>query len=431
MKDWRFATSVFFIAWGVVTCPINSLNAKYFGLQNATIAGLSDHGTFGLLDQAIPGFNLVEGDETFRYQNQVFPLKQPGQTIVGSIIYTPLKYVGIEWKHHYDYASNIITMMTSGVGMAIVATLLFLISKSYLAPAIFVLGTIAWPYAGVSHHDIYAMMVGFVAVYLVYCKRYISAGIAAGMTLFFSMLPLTLPLGLGILILLITKEVKILIRYGTGVATGLAPSLVFNYLNFGNPLLFPNLAGKIADTMPMWDIANFAAHINFYLTDPKSALWAFSPILLFGIIGYKKLRQTSRMLAYAAVIIPTLQLLHICTQQTFGGYQYGPRYLLPTLPLLSLLAASGWEKLGAWARKIFVLLFGYSIFVAAVGAITTAMYPMPNTPFAPFAQLIYIVSNQLPSYRLLPAGILLILIGVLTILNGTFKHHNPVGRLDL
>jgi len=164
--------AIFLIVTGVLAMTINSWNASAFGLQNATVAALVERGTFALVDQVIPGFNLVEGTETFKFGKEVYPMKQPGPTILGAMVYYPLYKLGINYRNHFDYVSHLVTFGTSTIMMAIAAVLIFILGfamtkawKSAAAAALlFPLGTMIWPYAGVSHHDIYGIFFGLLSL---------------------------------------------------------------------------------------------------------------------------------------------------------------------------------------------------------------------------------------------------------------------------
>jgi hypothetical protein len=65
--------------------------------------------------------------------------------------------------------------------------------------------------------------------------------------------------------------------------------------------------------------------------------------------------------------------------------------------------------------KIASYLFGVSLFwsvvVSIIGAIQTVMYPMPG-PFAPITLANQILIGKMPEFRMLPFGIILILMGM-------------------
>ena len=99
--------------------------------------------------------------------------------------------------------------------------------------------------------------------------------------------------------------------------------------------------------------------------------------------------------------------------ETFGGYQYGPRYLLPIIGSL-IIGAGYWLSINKTkvANLIYYTLAMYSFLVAIVGALQTVMYPIPGK-FAPTTLAKQILIGQMPMFRMLPFGILLIMLGAL------------------
>lgn len=423
-QKWYHLVSISLFVGGMLTMTINSWNAKFFGLQNATVAALVEHQTFALIDQVIPGFNLVEGTETFRFGKDVYPMKQPGGTIIGAIIYYPLYLLDFTYVNHFDYVSHIVTWGTSTFLMALTSIVMYLfvnqVTKNYkvaTTTAIMMpLATTIWPYAGVSHHDIYGIFWSTLALYLFYLgytnhkTKYLwLAGFLATFTLFFTMLPLTLPVSLVILVAW-ERNWKKLWSLGFGLLAGYIPNALFNWINFGNPLLPPNLAGQVSDTMPLLSLTNFTSKLWFYLGSPSSAIIYFAPVLLYGVIGIWQMKK-NEWLKRLLTIVPLLQLLHISTMETIGGFQYGPRYLLPTFSCLVVGIAVWLTKKHTQVTKYgFVIAVVYSITVAAIGAIQTVMYPMPG-PYAPLVLGAQIIRGEMPIFRMLIPGLILTMLG--------------------
>ncbi len=427
-QNWVKATAIFLIVLGMLTTTINSWNAKYFGLQNATVAALVEKHTFALVDQVIPGFNLVEGTETFRYGKNVYPMKQPGGTILGAMIYAPMYKVGFTFANHFDYVSHLITFGTSSIMMAISSVLMYFlvldITKKWkiavFSALLLPLGTIIWPYAGVSHHDIYGVFFGILSLFFYYfshkqnsSKYLLLAGFFATFTLFFTMLPLTLPIVFWML-LIFERNLNKIFNFTIGLITGFMPNMIFNWLTFGNPLLPPNLAGKVSDTIPLLSLPNLMSKLWFYLGSPTTSLFVFSPILFFGVIGIWYLRKNDMWLTKLLFITPIIQLLHISSMETFGGYQYGPRYLLPTFGYL-IIGVAVWLSLNPSkiSRYVFALTATISVFIAKLGAIQTVMYPMPG-PYAPQVFVNNIMSWKIPEFRMLYLGIGILIVGLFT-----------------
>ena len=134
----------------------------------------------------------------------------------------------------------------------------------------------------------------------------------------------------------------------------------YNVLTFGKPLQFSN-------TLPRYEISNYEELIGvdteivtrqkseptnifrefglargtYELTvAPDKGLFFFSPIFLLSLLGIYHLRkqinlEAGTLLGVTAVIF----LLYSSFADPWGGWAYGPRYLIPAMPILSLFAA--------------------------------------------------------------------------------------------
>jgi hypothetical protein len=111
---------------------------------------------------------------------------------------------------------------------------------------------------------------------------------------------------------------------------------------------------------------------------PDRGLFFYFPIFAISILGFlilikKKTYESAILLATAAVIV----FLYSSWGDPWGGWAFGPRYLIPSFPVFSL-AVSLWasEKRYQLLRKIIVfILFLYSSAVALLGVLTTNAVP--------------------------------------------------------
>lgn len=414
----KVGLAIFFLVVGVYTMTINSWNADKFLLQNATVASLVERKSFTLVDKIVPNFYYVVGEETFRIGELIYPMKQPGQTVLGALVYAPLYYMGFDYDRHFHYVSNIVTFFTSTLMMASTTVILYYLA-SHMTKSIklgtmvglsFAFGTIIWSYAGVSHHDIYGTFWGVLSFGCYYLARqtknikyYFGAGFFATLILFFTMLPLTFSLVM-LGVTLITKKREAIKRLGLGMMAGLIPTILYNTILFGKPWLPPNLAGKVADTMPLLSIGNFVQKLWFYLLAPTSSIFLFMPFLIFGILGTLKVSSQKLWLKQLLIYVPLFQLIHIASIETFGGYQYGPRYLLTIIPYLCLGVGFYLQKKKSGFRLLlFYLALGYSVFVAFLGSVRTVMYEVPG-PYAPGIFIKQLLYNEGPEFRLFGFG---------------------------
>jgi hypothetical protein len=108
------------------------------------------------------------------------------------------------------------------------------------------------------------------------------------------------------------------------------------------------------------------------LVSPSRGLLIFSPVVLVALAGFGAMRKEGWRsdLRWWALAAAAQIALYACYSVWWGGYTYGPRYLIDVLPLLTPLAAAGtvvlrksriWSALAAGA-------LAWSIALAATGA---------------------------------------------------------------
>lgn len=109
----------------------------------------------------------------------------------------------------------------------------------------------------------------------------------------------------------------------------------------------------------------------------RGVLW-YTPVLLLGILGFVVVRQRRLDIrnVFVAVIGFTV-LLYSLWGDPWGGWAFGSRYLIPVYALLSVgvaLALSHWRS--RWVfLALFFILFGYSVWVNSLGALTSSANP--------------------------------------------------------
>lgn len=116
------------------------------------------------------------------------------------------------------------------------------------------------------------------------------------------------------------------------------------------------------------------------LVSDERGLFYFTPIFIFSIFGilYSLKRREEKNTAYIvpiALIIVNV-FLYSSWGDPWGGWAYGPRYLIPTIPYLALfigLFLSQGESL--WKRILIVPFFLFSSAVALLGVLTTNAVP--------------------------------------------------------
>ena len=126
---------------------------------------------------------------------------------------------------------------------------------------------------------------------------------------------------------------------GLPVVTAVLVTLYYNAVRFGNPLD----TGYLRDET--LSVGSFWAGLAGLLFSPGRSVFVYSPILLAGLVALVALRhkdpRTMRLLAGEFVV---LLCFYASLSNWDGERSYGPRYLLPVVPLLVLPLADWFAR---------------------------------------------------------------------------------------
>ncbi|MGE3517641.1 MAG: hypothetical protein AB7J63_01700 [Vicinamibacterales bacterium] len=139
-----------------------------------------------------------------------------------------------------------------------------------------------------------------------------------------------------------------LLRFLAGASCVLLPFLVFCKWATGSFVARYYAVGQWArvSSLAAWPI-----NLHSILLSPARGLFAFTPVLLFGILAIAlpavRRRLTARLLA--AWVALTIGV--VATQTNWwGGWGFGPRLLTEAVPGLALLGLMGWQAAATRAR---------------------------------------------------------------------------------
>jgi len=109
-----------------------------------------------------------------------------------------------------------------------------------------------------------------------------------------------------------------------------------------------------------------------FLFSPGKSLFLFALPLLLAMPGVVRLARRNRGLAVIAGLTPVVYVLFYARYtQWEGGYCYGPRYLLPVIPLLALGLGPMLEEGGGSVRRLAVFLGAAGFLVQVIGMSTS------------------------------------------------------------
>lgn len=112
------------------------------------------------------------------------------------------------------------------------------------------------------------------------------------------------------------------------------------------------------------------------LVSPNRGLLVFTPIALIGVVGMARQFVSREGRQAVLLIFSVASLVHLYIAGTYrewwGGWSFGPRYLVDILPVLAVAAATVWPRMPSWSRKLALLALVWSCFVQVNG---TFFYP--------------------------------------------------------
>lgn len=115
------------------------------------------------------------------------------------------------------------------------------------------------------------------------------------------------------------------------------------------------------------------------ISDERGWLY-YSPVMAIGILGlflgYQKKKTRVMVILISATALMTL-MVYSMFSDPWGGWSFGPRYLLPATAVVSagIGLALEWAQKKWFLLPIMIGIVGYSIFINDLGAMTTASIP--------------------------------------------------------
>ena len=203
------------------------------------------------------------------------------------------------------------------------------------------------------------------------------------------------------------RKIMLSVRVGAIITVLIFAAVTFihgyyNYVNFGSPTrVSGSLVGyKAVKELHLLDskkgleefkkIETLKTPTNFFeeknlpkglfilLFDTDRGIFVYAPIFVLALLNLIYIiPRIDRRYAVLLSVIAVNLFLYASFGDPWGGYAYGPRYLIPSMAILSLFAAE-WlyrTKRKYLMRILAFLLFLYSSGIAILGAITTNSVP--------------------------------------------------------
>ena len=384
MNDRRIAIALFIVAFGTYVYFYGGWGANQ-EVNYALTRAMVEARTF-----AVDDFTVHEGDIANGRGGHVYSNKPPGLSMLAAAPYA-LQYALqqrriVRFRDYWRTNKRLVTIEICGIAGALIPAILFLYGRrvlrvsawsAALVALMIAFGTIVFPYSTMMFAHVPSALFLLLAFVLVR-TRPVLAGVAAGIAsmCFLLCIPAALILaGAAALSGTATaegsgrhKSALLFIAGGAHFAIALA---MYQWICFGSTFVTSLERSGYAQQGLVLGVFGTPTHFFDLLVPEYRGLFFSSPILLFALIGFAFLWRRFRAEAIAILAIALVFLLSIASFNGWhGGAAFGPRYLVPIIPLLGIpmmFAADRW-------RVAWLVLGAISI---AINLAATAVDPMP------------------------------------------------------
>ena len=326
---------------------------------------------------AVDDFTVHEGDIANGRGGHIYSNKPPGLSALAVVPYAfqyALQQRRIVRFHDYWRTNKqLVTIEICGIAGALIPAILYLYGRrtlrvsawsAALVALMIAFGTIVFPYSTMMFAHVPSALFLLLAFVLLRTRPFL-AGVAAGIagTCF-----LISAIAALILAVLARRKAPLFIAGGVPFAIALA---IYQWICFGSPFVTSLERSGYTQTNLILGVFGKPTHLFDLLVPEYRGLFFSSPILLFAIVGFVFMWRRYRAEAIAILAIVFVFLMSIASFNGWhGGAAFGPRYLVPIIPLLGIpmmFVADRW-------RLLWLLIGALSI---AINLAATAVDPMP------------------------------------------------------
>ena len=157
----------------------------------------------------------------------------------------------------------------------------------------------------------------------------------------------------------------------------------------GSPLLYTqtkNFVEQLKESqlainksaLGFFNTRNLINGLYTHLVSPDRGIIYYTPVILFGLLGFSKLRRRgSGEFSLLTSIIGVNLILYSMWGDPWGGWSFGSRYLIPTYALMTIFIAVALADIKKNTLLLFLLVVitGYCVSVNSLGAVTASGNP--------------------------------------------------------
>lgn len=381
MRSWNYR-----IAFGIFLFLLSVYLASYSGhihsIDEAYVVAVTANLGKGRLDvnQVAfyqTGFERIAQIGTIGPSGDVFCKKGLAASLLAVPFFWASKFVpGVGAVHAAHLTNGVVTAATGGLLFLYLMAIGFSARASLLSALTWGLGTIAWPYARLFFTEPVAalgFLTSFYGCALFRQRHAFGAAFLSGLG--FGLAVAAAPFSVLAFPFIVAglfpsspveRSKKRLTATGwlIGMAGPVLMTAFYNLCRFGNPL-------DSGYRLTVSDFDSPFAGILGLLVSPGRGLVFYSSAILLAIPGYFLSHSEHRAeVSRISALWLTYLLFFGGWKVWHGGWSWGPRYLVPLLPLMFPLVASVWEsfpQLHPLWRGLILLVVGLSVLVQVIG----------------------------------------------------------------
>ncbi len=164
----------------------------------------------------------------------------------------------------------------------------------------------------------------------------------------------------------------------SGGLVGIKEIKRYKLLNNPDPEAAIAKMAKTKNVVRFFQEENTIHGFSILLFSRDRGLFLYAPIFIFALLGIaSKLKKLTIEIGILLSLLATHIFLYSSWGDPWGGWAFGPRYLIPSMAILSLFAGFWLNNAlkRIWVSIVAFLLAGYSSAVGLAGALTTNAVP--------------------------------------------------------
>jgi hypothetical protein len=274
--------------------------------------------------------------------------------------------VALPSPSHWSVSGNaglklwLVRATTAGICLLVCAFLLGRVAEG-IAPGwggatlvTFALGTIASSVAPSIFDHLPTAALGFAAFVLAWDRRWLWAGLAAGLALTFEYQAALIVLILGAYV--VTSGAPALARYTIGLIPGALLIGAYDWSAFGSPFRTSYSASPTQPTGGLAGVQFPSLHGSHLVLVGDRGLLVDSPVLLAAALGLVLLRRRAPLEAIVCAAVSVAFVLLDCGYALpYGGDSPGPRFVVTALPFAAVGLAPAFARLPVFTSVLAAL----------------------------------------------------------------------------